>query len=89
MRYVFGPVPSRRLGFSLGVDILPYKTCSFDCIYCELGPTTCRTISPSGEVPIEDVLFELETCLASSPRPIDYAPFPDPGNPPSIPSWVL
>jgi wyosine [tRNA(Phe)-imidazoG37] synthetase (radical SAM superfamily) len=41
---VFGPVPSRRLGFSLGIDIVPYKYCSFDCIYCQLGRTTCKEI---------------------------------------------
>ena len=45
-RFVYGPVPSRRLGRSLGVDILPRKTCSLDCIYCQLGSTgrtTCRS----------------------------------------------
>jgi wyosine [tRNA(Phe)-imidazoG37] synthetase (radical SAM superfamily) len=41
---VFGPVPSRRLGLSLGVDLLRPKTCTLDCIYCELGPTTRRTL---------------------------------------------
>ena len=81
MRYVFGPVPSRRLGFSLGVDILPYKTCSFDCIYCELGPTTCRTMAPVGQVPIEDVLSELEACLASPPQRIDYLTISGSGEP--------
>ena len=35
--FLYGPVPSRRLGFSLGVDILPFKTCSMDCVYCQLG----------------------------------------------------
>ncbi|MGA2227757.1 MAG: radical SAM protein, partial [Syntrophobacteraceae bacterium] len=40
MSYIFGPVPSRRLGRSLGIDVIPPKTCSFDCIYCESGPTT-------------------------------------------------
>jgi wyosine [tRNA(Phe)-imidazoG37] synthetase (radical SAM superfamily) len=38
--YVFGPVYSRRLGRSLGVDLVPFKTCSYDCVYCQLGPTT-------------------------------------------------
>jgi wyosine [tRNA(Phe)-imidazoG37] synthetase (radical SAM superfamily) len=42
-KYLFGPVFSRRLGRSLGVDLLPYKTCSLDCIYCECGKTTLRT----------------------------------------------
>ncbi|MDY6845420.1 MAG: radical SAM protein, partial [Thermodesulfobacteriota bacterium] len=37
MKYIFGPVASRRLGASLGVDLIPHKICSYDCIYCELG----------------------------------------------------
>jgi wyosine [tRNA(Phe)-imidazoG37] synthetase (radical SAM superfamily) len=40
MQHVFGPVPSRRLGYSLGVDIIPPKHCSFDCVYCQIGKTT-------------------------------------------------
>ena len=43
MNYLFGPVPSRRLGLSLGVDLVPAKTCTFDCLYCEVGPTTTLT----------------------------------------------
>jgi wyosine [tRNA(Phe)-imidazoG37] synthetase (radical SAM superfamily) len=43
MAHLFGPVPSRRLGRSLGVDLIPPKTCSYDCIYCEVGPTTRQT----------------------------------------------
>ena len=43
MAHLFGPVNSRRLGRSLGVDLIPAKTCPYDCIYCEVGPTTCRT----------------------------------------------
>ena len=41
--HVFGPVPSRRLGRSLGVDLTPRKVCSFDCIYCQVGRTTRKT----------------------------------------------
>ena len=41
--YIFGPVPSRRLGRSLGIDLVPFKTCSYDCIYCQLGRTTNKT----------------------------------------------
>lgn len=44
MRHVFGPVPSRRLGYSLGVDIIPPKHCTYDCIYCQIGKTTNREI---------------------------------------------
>ena len=43
MAHLFGPVPSRRLGRSLGVDLIPPKTCPYDCIYCEVGVTTCQT----------------------------------------------
>jgi wyosine [tRNA(Phe)-imidazoG37] synthetase (radical SAM superfamily) len=43
MTHLFGPVPSRRLGRSLGVDLIPPKTCPYHCIYCEVGPTTCQT----------------------------------------------
>jgi wyosine [tRNA(Phe)-imidazoG37] synthetase (radical SAM superfamily) len=43
MKYIYGPVPSRRLGFSLGIDVVPYKTCTLDCIYCQLGRTTHKT----------------------------------------------
>jgi wyosine [tRNA(Phe)-imidazoG37] synthetase (radical SAM superfamily) len=44
MAHLFGPVPSRRLGRSLGVDLIPPKTCPYACIYCEVGPTTCQTL---------------------------------------------
>jgi wyosine [tRNA(Phe)-imidazoG37] synthetase (radical SAM superfamily) len=43
MAHLFGPVPSRRLGRSLGVDLIPPKTCPYNCIYCEVGPTTCQS----------------------------------------------
>ena len=43
-KHVYGPVPSRRLGRSLGVDALTFKSCSFDCVYCQLGRTTNHTI---------------------------------------------
>jgi len=81
MKYVFGPVPSRRLGFSLGVDLLPYKTCSFDCIYCELGPTTCRTLEPRDLIPPEAVLAELDDFLATTAQKIDYLTISGSGEP--------
>ena len=56
---VFGPVPSRRLGRSLGVDLIPYKTCSYDCIYCQVGRTTCLTTERKEWAPIDEVLEEL------------------------------
>ncbi|MBI5583858.1 MAG: radical SAM protein [Deltaproteobacteria bacterium] len=81
MKYIFGPVPSRRLGWSLGLDILPYKTCSFDCIYCELGPTTCRTIDPIGLIEPGAVLAELESFLAAHPEKIDFLTISGSGEP--------
>ncbi len=62
-KYLYGPVPSRRLGRSLGVDIIPFKTCTLDCIYCQLGRTTCKTIQRKEYVPIDDVLAELKRLL--------------------------
>ncbi len=59
-KYLFGPVPSRRLGLSLGVDLVPYKVCSYDCIYCEVGPTTLKTVERKEYVPLEEVKAELE-----------------------------
>lgn len=59
--YLFGPVPSRRLGLSLGVDLVPFKTCSLDCVYCQLGrDTTEKTTKRKEYVPIELVLEELK-----------------------------
>jgi len=59
-KYLFGPVPSRRLGRSLGVDLIPFKTCTMDCIYCQLGETTCEVSERGDYVPMQDVLAELE-----------------------------
>jgi len=57
--WVFGPVPSRRLGRSLGIDLVPFKTCSYDCIYCQLGRTTNKTIEKKEYAPLLDVLAEV------------------------------
>jgi wyosine [tRNA(Phe)-imidazoG37] synthetase (radical SAM superfamily) len=59
MSYLFGPVLSRRLGLSMGVDLLKYKTCNLDCIYCELGRTSCLTTCRGRFVPPEKVLREI------------------------------
>ena len=62
-RYLFGPVPSRRFGRSLGVDLTPYKTCSLDCIFCQLGRTTKKTVARKEYVPTDIVLSELKEWL--------------------------
>ena len=77
-QHVFGPVPSRRLGRSLGVDLVPFKTCSYDCIYCQLGRTTCRTVNRQEWVPMDVVLDELKLKLASRP---DYITLSGSGEP--------
>jgi wyosine [tRNA(Phe)-imidazoG37] synthetase (radical SAM superfamily) len=78
--YLFGPVFSRRLGRSLGIDLLPYKTCSLDCIYCECGPTTRLTTERATFVPIEDVLAEVDAYLARNPE-LDFVTFSGSGEP--------
>ena len=57
--HVYGPVPSRRLGLSLGVDLVPYKTCSYDCVYCQLGATTSKTVELEEYVPTKEVLADI------------------------------
>jgi len=78
MNHVFGPVPSRRLGRSLGVDLVPFKTCTFDCIYCQLGPTTVKTAERREWLCRDEVLEEIRRKL--EPRP-DYITFSGSGEP--------
>ncbi len=61
---IFGPVPSRRLGLSLGIDVIPHKTCTFDCVYCECGKTTDKTCERREFCPAREVLDDLETHLS-------------------------
>jgi wyosine [tRNA(Phe)-imidazoG37] synthetase (radical SAM superfamily) len=63
-KYLYGPVPSRRLGRSLGIDIVPFKVCTLDCVYCQLGKTTKKTLQRKDYVPVEAVLAELKDKLA-------------------------
>lgn len=63
MVYIFGPVPSRRLGLSLGVDLIPSKTCTYDCLYCQIGKTTCKTLKTDQYVPIDQVMGQLEQTI--------------------------
>lgn len=79
-RHVYGPVPSRRLGFSLGVDLVPHKTCSYDCIYCQLGHTQRTTCERAAYVPAATVLFEVSQVLESGGH-IDYVTLSGAGEP--------
>jgi len=76
--HVFGPVPSRRLGRSLGVDLVPFKTCTYDCIYCQLGRTTCKTMERKEWVPLAGVLENVKEKLSSNP---DYITLSGSGEP--------
>jgi len=78
--HLFGPVPSRRLGISLGVDLVPHKVCSLNCIYCECGKTTRLTRKRSEYVPLDEVLSELVTYFESNPDP-DFITFSGAGEP--------
>lgn len=78
--YLYGPVPSRRLGLSLGVDIVPYKVCSYDCVYCTLGRTTRLTSAPEQLVRAADVVREIEEWLRQGGT-ADYITFAGSGEP--------
>jgi wyosine [tRNA(Phe)-imidazoG37] synthetase (radical SAM superfamily) len=65
MNYVFGPVPSRRLGKSLGVDPLPLKTCNWNCVYCQLGRTQPLTNTRKSYFNPEEILKEVHQTLAT------------------------
>jgi len=79
-KYTYGPVPSRRLGLSLGIDIIPHKTCSFDCIYCQLGRTINKTLLRKEYTPVEPILDELRFVLKNA-KHIDYLTFSGSGEP--------
>jgi wyosine [tRNA(Phe)-imidazoG37] synthetase (radical SAM superfamily) len=77
---VYGPVPSRRLGYSLGVDLIPHKICSFDCIYCQLARTTEKTVARREYVKKDEVLRQIEPVLSSEQK-LDYISFSGCGEP--------
>ena len=79
-RHLFGPVPSRRLGVSLGVDLIPHKTCSLNCVYCECGKTTNLTLERREYVKTDRVINELNNYLSQGP-PLDYITFAGSGEP--------
>ena len=76
MKYVFGPVPSRRLGQSLGIDPVPLKTCNWNCVYCQLGRSRPMSNERKDFFPPDEILAEVETALnAHSPGEIDWVTF--------------
>ena len=79
-KYTFGPVPSRRLGLSLGVDIIPNKLCSLDCVYCEVGITDKRGIARKEYFPANEILAEVKEVIAEYPN-LDHITISGSGEP--------
>jgi wyosine [tRNA(Phe)-imidazoG37] synthetase (radical SAM superfamily) len=71
---LFGPVRSRRLGVSLGVDMVLTKTCSLNCVYCECGATTQLTLKRREYVAAEECMAALNAYLKNGPS-LDYITF--------------
>ncbi|MEA3507149.1 MAG: radical SAM protein [Elusimicrobiota bacterium] len=79
-KYLFGPVLSRRLGISLGVDPVPFKTCTYNCVYCECGATKEKSTVRKEYIKIAPILEELDDFLSKGPE-IDYVTFSGGGEP--------
>ncbi len=79
-KWVFGPVKSRRLGQSLGIDVLPPKTCTYDCIYCQAGLTTIKTTQIEPYSSKNDVADEVLRVLSDG-ADLDYVTFSGSGEP--------
>ena len=80
MGFLFGPVPSRRLGLSLGINIIPFKTCTYNCIYCEVGKTTNLTITRQSFFNVNDIKKEFEESIVKIGN-IDFVTFSGSGEP--------
>jgi len=78
--YIFGPILSRRLGLSLGLDIVPYKTCSYDCVYCECGKTNNLSLDYFSYLNVDTVLKKLKEKLKTVSN-LDYITFSGSGEP--------
>ena len=79
-KYLFGPVPSRRLGMSLGIDLVPKKVCALNCVYCEVGETTKLTTDRMEYIKYDKIISELQQFMSSRPK-IDYITFSGSGEP--------
>ena len=79
-KHIFGPVPSRRLGVSLGIDLVPFKICTMDCVYCEIGKTRKLTVKRDEYVNYDEVINEIDSYLSNYPN-LDYITFSGAGEP--------
>jgi wyosine [tRNA(Phe)-imidazoG37] synthetase (radical SAM superfamily) len=80
-RHLYGPVPSRRLGRSLGIDLVPHKVCSYNCIYCQIGETTEKTLLRKEYIPTQEVLGELRAFLSKNGSSFDHISLSGSGEP--------
>jgi len=80
-KYLFGPVPSRRLGSSLGIDPIPHKTCTYNCIYCQCGRTTNQTIKRKEYISSKEIIKEVKEFLTNNKVHLDYITFSGSGEP--------
>ncbi len=80
-RYLYGPVPSRRLGRSLGVDLVLHKICTYDCIYCQIGKTSDKTLIRKEYIPVNEILEEVKRFLNERPSSIDHLSLTGSGEP--------
>ena len=79
-RHIYGPIMSRRLGVSLGIDMVPPKVCSLDCVYCEVGKTTCLTLERKEYIPVAEIIDELRDYMSRNAPP-DFLTFSGSGEP--------
>ena len=80
-RHLYGPVPSRRLGRSLGIDLVPHKICTYDCIYCQIGNTTEKTLVRREYVPLREILEEVGRFLKEETSSTDVLSLSGSGEP--------
>jgi len=81
VKYTYGPVPSRRLGLSLGVDLVPKKVCTYNCIYCQIGRTTLQTIERKEYIPSLSIIQDVKEALTEWGEGIDYIAISGSGEP--------
>ena len=81
MKYTYGPVPSRRLGLSLGVDVVPRKVCTYNCIYCQVGKTTLHTTERREYIPARSILDDVRESLKDWGDKVDYVAISGSGEP--------
>lgn len=78
---MYGPVPSRRLGRSLGIDLVPHKICTYNCIYCQIGKTAEKTLIRKEYIPVQDILEEVKEFLQEETSPIEHLSLSGSGEP--------